>query len=43
MKEYEFVVTGTLIIGAHCQDDAFAEAESACAELFLDSHIELNG
>jgi hypothetical protein len=39
VKEHEFIVTGRIIIGAHCQEDANAEAESACSELFLDFDI----
>jgi hypothetical protein len=35
--EFEFEVTGRVIIAAHCVEDAEMELQSICDDVFLDS------
>ena len=38
--EHEFVVSGRIIIAAHCQDDALLELKDVMDATFIDWNIE---
>ena len=36
MREYEFTVTGRIIVAAHCSEDAEEELTDILSEVFID-------